>query len=256
MSGLRLLRQFEDPANAHVLGYRGTADPGCARFFPGDTQPARLARALCERSALPFKELLESYEFYASVRKHVRAAHLADLCAGHGLVGVLFALCERSVERVHLLERRRPPNRERVLAAAAAVGPWVRDKLVEQHVDLRQARPALPRGCAVVAVHACGTLTDAALELALETGGPLALLPCCRSHRQSPAPAVLARALGPDLAYDVDRTYRLERAGFHVRWHELAEVITPMNRVIVARPRKPRASRPRPSAAQDALAPR
>ena len=44
------------------------------------------------------KELVEAFEFFAAVRKDLRARSLADLCAGHGLVGVLFALHERRLE--------------------------------------------------------------------------------------------------------------------------------------------------------------
>ena len=51
-----------------------------------------------------------------------------------------------------------------------------------------------------------------------------------------PPPAV-TRGLGADLAFDVDRTYRMENAGYTVRWDAIPEVVTPMNRVLVGRPR-------------------
>ena len=50
---------------------------------------------------------------------------------------------------------------------------------------------------------------------------------------------MLARELGADTAFDVDRTYRLEEGGFTARWDAVAAAITPMNRVIVAWPRVP-----------------
>ena len=48
----------------------------------------------------------------------------------------------------------------------------------------------------------------------------------------------MTAGLGAPLAFDVDRTYRLERAGYHVRWDAIPEAITPMNRLLVAWPRR------------------
>jgi hypothetical protein len=102
--------------------------------------------------------------------------------------------------------------------------------------SLKQALPELPRAAALLAVHACGVRTDRALEAAIGARVPLVAVPCCyegTAHRLSVG---LVRALGVVLAVDVDRTYRLERAGFRVRWSSLPAAITPMNRVIVAQP--------------------
>lgn len=220
---------------------RGYITERSAARFPGDGLHVRFARALGARRAVRFKEVLEAIEFFAAVRKRARAATVVDLCAGHGLVGLLFGMFERRVERVVLVEPSPPDNRARVLEAAFEVAPWVEAKLelVDrrlEHVadDLATRHP----GAATVAVHACGTLTDRAIELGLRLGGPIALLPCCRPHGRSPAPDSLARALGPDVAFDVDRTYRMEHAGWTVRWSDVPAAITPMNRVLLAWPRK------------------
>ncbi len=236
MSSFRLLTQLNSPEHSACLGYRGYIDDRAARYFPGDSLHDRFARALAARGAVAFKEVLESFEFFVRVRKHVKAAQVADLCAGHGLVGALFAIYEKRVTEVHFLERKPPASRALVLAAAQEIAPWSAAKFHDQRLDLRRQSPELPPGCAIVAVHACGTLTDLAIGIGLETRGPIALLPCCRPHRKSPAPGAIARALGDDVAYDIDRTYRLEHAGYHVRWDEIPEVITPQNRVIVGRP--------------------
>lgn len=238
VSTFRLLTQLNDPENSRCLGYRGYVDPLSARCFGGDALHDRFARALAARRAVAFKEVLESFEFFARVRKHLRASVIADLCAGHGLVGALFAIYEKRVEEVHFLERTPPASRVKVLEAAREVAPWTATKFREQRLNLRRQRPELPAGTAIVAVHACGTLSDVAIELGLELGGPIALLPCCRPHRQSPAPGAIARAVGDDLAFDIDRTYRMERAGYHVRWDEIPEVITPMNRILVGKPKR------------------
>ncbi|MFT7633794.1 MAG: hypothetical protein ACI87E_004852, partial [Mariniblastus sp.] len=83
--------------------------------------------------------------------------------------------------------------------------------------------------------HACGILSDLCIEIAIKSGGPIAILPCCYPKSACEAPLALQNALGLAKAFDVDRTYRLEAAGYQVRWAEIPAAITPMNRIIYAR---------------------
>ena len=53
---------------------------------------------------------------------------VADLCCGHGLAGLLFAIFEREVERVHLVDRERPASADLILQAAADVAPGRRPR--------------------------------------------------------------------------------------------------------------------------------
>ncbi|MEZ6015843.1 MAG: hypothetical protein R3F49_12055 [Planctomycetota bacterium] len=235
-SRFRFLRLAPDARRA-LVGNTGTFDEHCASYFTGDGLIDRFARALGARRAVRVKELLESIEFFGVARRRVRASSVADLCASHGLVGAMYALFERSVERVLLVDRSVPESRAEVLAAAHEVGPWTVEKLVPHDGLLARRGAELAPGTALVAVHACGFLTDEVIELAVRLGGPVGLLPCCRPHRRSPAPTVLARELGAETAFDVDRTYRLENAGFTARWDAVPASITPMNRVILAWPR-------------------
>ena len=234
-SGYKLFRQFNAGAGFDV-GSRNPIGPGHVASFGGDSLQDRLARSLAEERAVPVKEVFESFEFFGRVRKYVRGPVVADLCAGHGLTGVLFAAFERSVQQVHLIDRRRPPSADRVLAAVARVAPWVTDKVSWSTCDLESVGAVLPRGCSVIAVHACGLKTDRSLEVALEAGGPVAVMPCCYHDVHCDAPRTLVQHLGGDLAYDIDRTYRLECAGYEVRWDAIPAEITPMARVLIARP--------------------
>jgi len=230
----RLLRHLNTPEGAACLGYKGYTDALSLRYFPGDGLAERFVGALAARNAVPVKEVLESFELFAAVRRELRAPRMADLCAGHGLVGALFALYERKVEHVLLVDHRPPPNRRKVLEAVHEVGPWTRDKLHER--DLSLSALELAPGTSAVSAHACGERTDRVIELGLAAGGPIAVLPCCRPHRRSSSSPAVARAVGHDLAIDIDRTYRMEQAGYKVRWTAIPEGITPMNRVLVGRP--------------------
>ncbi len=83
-----------------------------------------------------------------------------------------------------------------------------------------------------------GRLTDRCLDCAVEVAGAVALMPCCYPDRGCQAPTALQLSLGSRLAFDIDRTYRLEAAGYRVRWDAIPEEITPMNRVLKGTRRK------------------
>lgn len=221
------------PADDPWIGSRNGLGPRDATRFSGTGLADAFARALCARSAVPVKELFEATETFALSRKALRGPVVADLCCGHGLGGALFALMEREVERVVLVDRTRPPSADVVLDALDEVAPWARPKIEWRTTTLK--RLELPPGAGVLAIHACGLRTDAALEHALASGGAFAALPCCRPHGTHPAPLGLKNALGPDVAIDVHRTYALEARGYRVAWREIARTITPMNRLLVAR---------------------
>ena len=105
-----------------------------SRWFPSDKLEDRLARALAAEGCIDMKEWTESFEFFTRCRKAmvVRAAsqfELADLCCGHGLTGVLWAVFERRVARVVLVDERRPEAHGAVMRATCKVAPWAREKV-------------------------------------------------------------------------------------------------------------------------------
>lgn len=231
-----MLRQFADPSFASDLRRRTRLGPLDAQLFPGDGLGDRFARELCNAHAMPFKEVLEAFEFFTRCRKAVRRPSMMDACCGHGLVGVMFALFERDVERVVLLDRQRPASFDRVVEAADRIAPWVRPKLQYVECDLKRATRHVEPGTSVLAVHACGLRTDRALSLAVDLQAPFAAMPCCRPHRLHPAPDGLKRALGTDIAIDVDRSYTLQAAGYRVRWDSIPAAITSHPRMLIASP--------------------
>ena len=232
----RFLKQFNDPPFTKKTACRDRLRVSDARWFPGDFLSSVFARELCERRAVPFKEVLESFEFYACVRKQVRTSCMADLCCGHGLVGILFAMFERHVEHVTLLDKVRPASFDVTFSAAKTIAPWIADKIEYVTSPLEEAKKHLQLETAILGVHACGERTDQCIDHAINIHGAIAVLPCCRHHRSHPSPPCLKQELGGDVAIDVDRTYRLFRAGYHVRWEEIPPGISPMNRVLIGNP--------------------
>lgn len=232
----KLFRQFNDPELAPLAGKRVRIDPRIDQAFEGDGLPERLVRALSQRRAVIVKEIFESFELFARVRKRVRAPVVADLCCGHGLTGALFAVFEPTVEHVILLDMKKPKSTAVIMEALAEVAPWALDKIEFREQRVNRVIGELPKNTGVVALHACGVRTDRSIEAATAAGGPLAVVPCCYAQTSKRAPKALAARLGKEMATDIDRTYRLEAQGYQVTWSELPEVITPMNRVIVGTP--------------------
>ncbi len=227
-------RKFNQAPIGSLASSRSSIKPHLAeRHFNSDSLPDRFVHELAKQHALPTKEILESFEFFVRVRKHVRAPQMADLCCGHGLTGILFALFERSVERVLLIDQTQPATHIKALDAAIRVGPWVADKVRYQTARMKDVGEHLEAQTSVIGIHACGTLTDRCIDAALATGGHVALKPCCYPDRGCDAPAALQLSLGTRLAFDIDRTYRLQNAGYHVRWDAIPAEITPMNLVLI-----------------------
>lgn len=195
----------------------------------------RVVGALAEHKAIKVKEVLESFETFERVRRRLSAPRVADLCCGHGLTGLLFAVYERELEEVVLLDRRKPPKADRIVDAICEVAPWVRDKVRWVEGKVASAAQHLSPGTSVVAIHACGARTDRALDAAVAVGGHVAVIPCCYTRTAKDAPRALREALGVELTADIERTYRLERSGWTVSWTSIPEAITPMNRLLVAR---------------------
>lgn len=232
----RAFRLLNDPDLSVHASSRGRVDRRALVAVQGERLEDKLLRALVERRALPAKEVWESFEVAARARSTVRRATVVDLCCGHGLAGLLIAAFDRTVENLWLVDERRPGNYERVVAAVADVAPWVPSKVRWLEAPLKRALPLLPAGAGILAVHACGVRSDRAVDAAIAGGGPLVMVPCCYEGTAQTAPIALRESLGIVDAADIDRTYRLERAGFSVRWSSLPRAVTPMNRVIVAAP--------------------
>ena len=198
--------------------------------------PDKIARLLGHHKLLNIKEITESFEFFQRVRHRVRRRVMVDLCCGHGLVGLLFALLEREVEEVYLLDLSPPPSAQRLIDALNTEWPWVSSKVRWMQRTVKGASTELPRGSGVVSVHACGGRTDWSIQVALDLESPFAMMPCCYAQQSYRGPDALRHQFGTAVSIDINRTYRLEAQGLRVSWQEIPEEITPMNRILSASP--------------------
>ncbi|HUL80292.1 MAG TPA: methyltransferase domain-containing protein [Vicinamibacteria bacterium] len=208
--------------------------------FPGETLFDRVARAVCEASCLPRKELYESWEVARRVRRRVRGRPVVELAAGHALVAHLLLLLDDSSEGAVAVDPKSVPSAARL--QEVLVGRWPRlSGRVERRLDDLGTVPISEEDL-VVSVHACGALSDLVLDRAMTARAPVALLPCCHDARTCDTGGLLGFLPVP-LAVDATRVARLRAAGYEVSTQTIPAEITPHNRLIVALPKSDLESR-------------
>lgn len=202
--------------------------------FEGETLFARVARAVCEAECLPRKELYETWEVARRVFRRFKGGRVVELAAGHGLLSFVMCLLDPRLEGALAVDRSRPQSFGRLEDVLTERWPRLKERVRYLEADLNAA--PLEAGDTVLAVHACGPLTDRVLDRALGAQARVAVLPCCHSVRRCDAGG-LSGWLDPSLAIDVTRAARLSAAGYHVHTAVIPETITPKARLLFGEPR-------------------
>ena len=218
---------------AHHQGSKNRLRPGAQRHFPSDSAFDRIARVVCRASCIPRKELYECWEVAKRVRRHLRGERIVDLACGHGLLAWMLAVINPQIREVLAVDRRLPPSAARLAEEMEAEWPELAERMTRLQADIRSS-PVRPDDV-LVSVHACGSLTDRVLDLALGAEASVAVLPCCSDHSRLDDGG-LSGWLGADLAIDAMRALRLREAGYKVWTLHIPEAITPKNRLLLGRP--------------------
>jgi len=200
--------------------------------FEGTSLLARLGRTVCEAGCLPRKELFEAWEMARRVRRRHRGGRVVDLAGGHGLLAQALLLLDDSSPSAVVVDASLPPSADRLHASLVAAWPRLRDRV--EFVEAALETVPLDRDDVIVSCHACGSLTDRVLDLAVRAEARVAVLPCCHDVRD--APAMLEGWMDPALAQDVARAQRLAGAGYDVWTQVVPPDITPKNRLLVGAP--------------------
>lgn len=201
--------------------------------FPGGTLFDRLGRAVCDAGCLPRKELFEAWEVARRTRRLFRGGRVVDLAGGHGLLAHALLLLDDSSPEALVVERVVPASARTLTAALVRAWPRLEGRV--RYVEGDLGAVPLTNGDLVVASHACGALTDAVLTRAVDAAARVAVLPCCHDLDVC-SPGPLRGWLNDPLAVDVMRAVALEQRGYRVWTQEIPQGITPMNRLLLARP--------------------
>lgn len=219
-----------------------------------DAEPAlfaQFASVVCNARVLPRKELFETWEAASRIDSAFpNASRVADLAAGHGLLGwcLLLLAMHRGVPRsVVCVDARMPASADALRSVITQTWPEAAKRL--HYVESKLHHIEASENVLITSVHACGPLTDAVIERAVSGGAPVAVMPCCHSLRKQQLPpepgiteevlATRAKELGMSHAIDSARVKALQASGYHVTEEFCDPDVTPYNRLILAKPSSP-----------------
>jgi hypothetical protein len=111
--------------------------------------------------------------------------------------------------------------------------PKLQERVLFVETELEHV--TLHRDDVIVSAHACGGLTDRILNLAIEAGARVAVLPCCHDLAGADLGGLEGWMDGP-LAMDAVRVTRLRSQGYRVFTQQIPGDITPKNRLLLAEP--------------------
>lgn len=217
----------------HRLSSRVRLTPHELPRFQGPTLFDHIARVVCAASCLPRKELYESWEIARRARRRFRGGRVVDLACGHGLVAHMMLLLDDTSETALAVDRRMPKSAG--ILAEAMVRAWPRLAGRIELGALPIAEVALRSSDVVVSAHACGSLTDEVLDLAIAASARVVVLPCCQAEGKGDLGGVGGWVDGA-LAIDLTRAANLRAHGYTVYTQTIPAEITPKNRLLLGAP--------------------
>ena len=182
-----MLERYPMDSNAMVHGLDAERLDLLLTYVEETTMSDRLATMIAEISRqypsyLRVKELFETFEAYKRIGQHVyeqwkagRVERIYEMCAGHGLLGILLAYRFPKLSIVCVDAERRPAF-DHYLAVARELGVALANiGYVESDIAAVPIEPP----AYVIIIHGCNEVTKLALERAVEAGACFAAMPCC-----------------------------------------------------------------------------
>jgi len=204
-------------------------------WFPGDSLFEKIARSVCRAGTLPGKELFEAWEVARRVRRKFRGGRVVDLACGHGLLAHIMLLLDDTSKLALAVDSQLPKNASRLSAEIVKSWPRLDHRICFREADMTTVD--IEPSDLVVSVHACGALTDTVLDVAVNAGARVAVLPCCHDLGRCDTGGLEGWLDGPT-AVDSTRALRMRGEGYAVMTSTIPEDITPKNRLLMGAPKK------------------
>eukprot|EP00957_Ditylum_brightwellii_P085264 6484780-Ditylum_brightwellii.AAC.1 len=178
---------------------------------------------------------------------------VADLAAGHGLLSWFLLAMDPNNRTAVCVDRRMPQSAEKFAQTMISQFPHLEPKWSYVQTDLTtvEAHPST----LMTSVHACGTLSDFLVDMAIGANAPLALVPCCHTvdSNKGYKPHILSGLDTEDVSsmvaaqrndarttigdiVDGVRSNSLKNAGYNVKEAMLPLMFTQKNRLMLATP--------------------
>ena len=182
-----MLEQYPMDSNAMVHGLDAQRLDLLLTYVEEATMSDRLATMIAEISRrhpnyLRVKELFETFEAYKRIGQHVyeqwkagRVERIYEMCAGHGLLGMLLAYRFPKLDVLCVDAEHRPAFDHYLAVARDLDVPLANIRYVESDI----AAVAVEPRSYVICIHGCNEVTKIALEQATAAGACFAAMPCC-----------------------------------------------------------------------------
>ena len=170
--------------------------------------------------------------FYSIVAPYLNGTKvLVEFCAGDGKGGAEFD--NSSLENIIFVDKRKPNKFQHT-------AEQLKTPFEYKILDINNT--IIPQGSIVIAIHACGILTDIALEKAIKASLGFAIMPCCYNQnmkkyslRNPPDNRKLCYPAEKDY-YDAFRLQYIQEQGYNAILSQIDERITPMNNILIGIP--------------------
>ncbi|MBU1240865.1 SAM-dependent methyltransferase [Myxococcota bacterium] len=203
------------------------------RWFEGESLVNRIGRTLCLAECVSRKEFFESWETAKRLRRQMRGGTILELAAGHGLLSAMLLLLDDTSPSATLVDTSMPPSFAKIYAVLRERWPQLSGRLNYVEGPLEEA--VADSHSLVVSIHACGTLTDRVLDMAISAGCRVGVVPCCHDYKRCDTGG-LTNWMEGSLAIDAMRVARLRHQGFRVAALNIPRDITPKNHLLLAWP--------------------
>ena len=200
------------------------------KLFPKDNFMHKLARTICKLELVAAKEFFEAWEVAKQVKPKLSGKRIIDFAGGHGLLAHIFLLLDKKIEQAIIVDKHKPPIATKLEHHLKKAFPSLANKIIYQETTIENF--ALRPQDLVLAIHACGTLTDQIINKAIAQSCNIAVLPCCHDYDKSET-ANLNGWIATDCEIDILRALKLKKSGYQIITKQISPQITPMNRLLI-----------------------
>ncbi len=153
-----------------------------------------------------------------------------DLACGHGLLAHIMLILDDSSKTAVAVDNKIPLNAGKLSNALIESWPRLKNRIIYKQVPVQEI--TIHPDDIVVSAHACGSLTDLIIDMAVEQRARVAVLPCCHNLKESSTDG-LEGWMEKTLAVDTARAMRLRSKGYRIVTQIIPGDITPKNRLLM-----------------------